>query len=333
MKILSLCPRRETIENKLEEFFLKPASPLPIAALRISLALILLTQAYFIREAFLPLFSRSGLLQGPIADLMRSHDLPHVGWLATWLAPYGISEAACLELTAGAYIISVLFFGLGLFTRAASIATWFLHWILMTTAYSSAYGVDLYSHIFLFYMMWMPAGDALSVDSWRAGGGDSPIVGVASWQARLGLRVIQLHLCISYLASAIEKSFGMQWRSGEILWRALNLPIFIRYDMTWLAHWPWLLFFGSWATLILEGGYFIFIWPRATRYFWLAGILALHLGIAIFLGLHLFGFLMCALSLCAFGLPAEPEAQFSFSFWPKTAKNFGHQPLRSSANA
>jgi len=329
MKIASLS-RRDAIEKKLNEFFLKPASPLPLACLRISLAVILLVQVYFVRESFFALFSRSGLIQGPLADLMRSQDLPHVGWLANWLAPYGIPEATCLQVTAFAYAAAVIFFGLGLFTRAASIATWFLHWFLMITAFSSTYGVDSYAHIFLFYLMWMPAGDALSLDAARAG---APLTGQPGWQARLALRVLQLHLCVSYLASAIEKSFGVQWRTGEILWRAFNLPIFIQYDLTWMAHWPVLLFIGSWATLILEGAYPIFIWPRATRKIWLAGIVALHLGIAVFLGLHLFGYLMCALSLCAFGVPAEPGAAFSFSLAKSAKRSFGHRPLRSSANA
>lgn len=328
MKALTFA-RWQRLETKLDDFFLRPASPLPLAALRISLAVILLVQIYFVREAYFALFSRSGWIQGPLADLMRSMDLPHIGWFASWLAPWGVSEAMCLEFAGVAYFIAVIFFGLGFFTRAASIATWFLHWLLMVTAFSSTYGVDSYAHLFLFYMMWMPAGDALSIDAARAG---HPPSGIPSWQARLSLRTLQLHLCLSYLASAIEKSLGIQWRSGEILWRAFNLPIFIQYDMTWMAHWPRLLLIGSWATLILEGAYFIFIWPRATRKIWLAGIVALHLGIAVFLGLHLFRYLMCALSLCAFAVPAEPETALSFSF-AGFAKSYDHRPLRPSANA
>jgi hypothetical protein len=77
--------------------------------------------------------------------------------------------------------------------------------------------------------------------------------------------------------------------------------------MKWLAHWPSLLFAMSWTTLILEGTYFLFIWPRTTRALWLVGMTSLHAGIAVFLGLHLFGLIMAILSIVIFGISAEPR--------------------------
>jgi hypothetical protein len=291
-------------KTNVERFFLMPASPLPLAVLRISLATLLIVQAYLLRNSVIPFFSRSGLIQGPLADVLRMPGTPHVGWLSDWLAPFGVSEIACLYGVCSAYLVSVVLFGLGLFTRPAAIATWFLHWVLMITGFSSIYGVDLYAHVFLFYLMWMPAGDALSLDAHYA---QVPLTGIPSVGARLGLRVMQLHLCISYFGSAIEKSHGVQWRTGEVLWRAMSLPLYSsNIDMKWLAHWPSLLFIGSWSTLVLEGGYFIFIWPKATRKLWILGMLGLHFGIAIFLGLHLFGAIMGILSVSLFGFSAEP---------------------------
>ena len=289
---------------RFEDFFLRPSSPLPLAVMRVALGVLLLVQVYLLRDSVIPFLSRDGLVQGPLADAMRMTTAPHVGWLADLLKPFGVSEAACVYGVCAAYITSLIFFSLGLFTRAASIATWFMHWVLMVTGFSTAYGVDLYAHVFLFYLMWMPSGGALSLDAYFAG---SPLSGVPSWTARLGLRVLQIHLCISYASSAWEKIQGVQWRTGEVLWRTLSLPLFQQFDMNWIAHWPSLLFIGSWATLILEGLFFIFIWPRRTRYSWLAGMLGLHLGIAIFMGLHLFGFIMCILVLSTFAVPAEPR--------------------------
>ncbi len=295
-------PRFERTKNKFEGFFLKPASPLPLAVLRITLVIVLLMQAWFLKDAVIPLLSRSGLVQGPLADALRMPYTPTVGWIAQLFAPFGVSEVTCLLAICTAYVVSLVLLGLGLFTRFASVSTWFLHWTLMITGYSSAYGVDLYAHVFLFYLMFMPSGAALSLDNAFAG---KSWHGTPSWVARLALRTLQLHLCVSYAMSAIEKVQGVQWRTGEVLWRSLSLPIFQQFDMSWIAQWPKLLFAASWSTLILEGFFFLFIWPKTTRKFWIAGVLSLHIGIAIFLSLHLFGLIMCVLVASAFAVPAD----------------------------
>jgi hypothetical protein len=86
----------------------------------------------------------------------------------------------------------------------------------------------------------------------------------------------------------------------------VNLPIYRQFDMTWLAHWPLFLKMAGWGSLALEGFYWILIWPRRTRPFWIAGIVSMHLGISIFLGLQLFGLIMCVLTLSLFAVSAEP---------------------------
>ncbi len=296
--------RFSRVGEKFENFFLAPASPLPLAVLRISLVLVLLLQAFLLRDSVVTFLSRSGILQGPIADTLRMQDTPQVGWIADWLAPFGVSEIQTLYAVCFAYVMSLLFLGLGFFTRVSAVTAWLLHWTLLTTGFSSIYGVDLYAHVFLFYLMVAPCGRALSLDAYFA---KEPLAGRASSGARLALRVMQLHLCISYFASAVEKLQGEQWRTGEVIWRMFSLPFFAQFDMDWVAHWPSLLLLGAWSTILLEGLYFIFIWPNATRRLWLAGIVGLHLGIAVLMGLHLFGLIMCAFSLSVFAMPSEPS--------------------------
>ena len=60
-------------------------------------------------------------------------------------------------------------------------------------------------------------------------------------------------------------------------------------------------------TLLVEIGYCVFIWPKATRKLWVASVVGLHLGIAIFLGLGLFGSMMCVLTFAVFGISSEPK--------------------------
>lgn len=283
-------------------FFFEPASARPLAALRISLSAVLLGQAWLLRTEVLDLFAHDGFVQGDLAWYLGDSGTPHLGWLVDRLAPLGVSESSCLHLVCGLYVASLVGLGLGLFTRVASALAWFLHWALLSTGATAGYGADTYAHIFLFYLIWVPAGAAWSLDAARGRAPRAP-----SETARLGLRVMQLHLCISYLASGIQKSAGVQWWNGELIWRALSLPVYQQLDTTWLASVPWLCQIACWAALFTELGYCVFIWPRRTRRLWIAAIVALHLGIAVVLGLGVFGAVMCALTVSLFGVSPEPR--------------------------
>ena len=299
------------ILEKIELFFLKPASARPLGALRIGLALVLLLQVYLLRSSVVDFFAGYGIVQGELANYFIAPYSPRLSWIVNSLSYLGIGESISCYSCCGIYILSLVFLLLGLFTRTASFLVWALHWILMNTSETTSYGVDLYAHVFLFYLMWSPAGSAFSLDVFL-----HRCSSKSSSEARLGIRVMQLHLCLTYFFSAWEKAKGVQWWNGEILWRALTLPEYRQFDLEWLVDWPKLLRFGGWAGLALELGYCVFIWPKLSRKIWLAGIVGLHLGIVIFLGLTLFGIEMCVFSLTLFGISAEQKMKKIF-IWAK----------------
>ncbi len=288
-----------TANEKVKRFLLEPASPEPLGVLRIGLALVLLAQVYLLRGSVLEFFSHQGFVQGDLSQLLSIPNTPKISWLSSLLAPW-VSEEVCVYGVCVSYICALLFFALGLFTRVASLVVWFLHWTLMNTSCTSIYGVDLYAHVFLFYLMWMPCGNALSLDVFWGRASSTP-----TWNARLGLRILQIHLCISYLSSGLDKAQGIQWWNGELMWRALSLPIYQQFDMRWLADFPWIGKLLGWSTLVAEIGYCVFIWPQATRLFWVIGMVGLHLGIIVFMGLGLFGTIMCVLTVAVFGISPE----------------------------
>jgi hypothetical protein len=290
------------LARAVDDFFFREASARPLGALRIGLAGVLIAQAWMVRTEILEFFARDGIVQDEPARYFSVPGAPHLAWLTERLAPFGVSEAFSVHAVCGVYLVSLLLLAVGAHTRLAAVLAWFLHFTLMNTGHASIYGIDRYAHIFLFYLMCLPAGNAFSLDAALHPARCAPTI-----MARLGLRVAQLHLCVSYLASGIEKSTGAQWWNGELLWRVLSLPEYQQFDMSWLAEWPWLSRIGGWATLAIELGYCIFIWPRRTRKLWIAATVALHLGIAIFLGLPLFGIIMCVLTVALFGFSAEPH--------------------------
>ncbi|WP_437280117.1 HTTM domain-containing protein [Sorangium sp. So ce375] len=287
--------------RSIERFALAPASAAPLAVLRIGLAAVLLLQAALVAPALFELYGRSGILQGPLRDVFARTELPRIGWAVELLAPLGVGEDSVILGTGVIYVLALAALLVGWWTRAAAVLAWLTHLMLMTTANSTVYGVDSFANIFLFYLVWMPSAAAFSLDLQlgRVRGGPTPA-------ARLGLRVVQLHLSVVYLASGLGKAAGEPWWNGEAIWRSVMLPEYRQFDLAWLADAPWLAVVAGWTVLLVEIGYAFLIWPRRTRLPWVVATVALHAGIALFMGLLVFGAIMAVLTIAAFAVQSEP---------------------------
>jgi hypothetical protein len=285
----------------LTRFLTAPASPRPLAFLRIGLALVLLGQALALAGGLLALYGSRGIVQWDVTDWAIPAGVPRVRWLAEALAPLGFTADDAVRLTFLAYVASLGYLLVGCRTRTAAVVAWLTHLALNTTGNVAIYGVDQFAHIALFYCVWLPVGQAWSVD--RLAG---RATGAPSAEARLGLRVLQLHLCVCYFASGIEKASGEQWWNGEAVWRAVMWPDLGQFDFTWLPQLSWLAVAACWGTLLVEVGYALLVWPRQTRLAWVLATVGLHVGIGVAMGLVSFALVMIVLNLAAFLVPAEP---------------------------
>jgi len=299
------------VKSAASTFFFEPASARPLAALRVGLACVLLAQAAALGSELVLWLSREGLFQGDLGRTFAPSFGPHIDDFLPFFKTIGLDEAGAIRAVGGAYVVALVFLGLGLGTRLAAALAWFSHWILMTGTEPMLYGVDTYAHVFLFYLIWVPAGRAFSLDALLARKRPLPTPG-----ARLGLRVLQLQMAISYLVSGIQKSAFSSWWDGELIFRSLSLPDYNRFDTTWLASYPALAQLACWGTLVVELGYCVFIWPKRTRKLWIAAVCGLHLSIAVLLGLHFFGAIMCMLTLTLFGVSPDsalpPRARLAY---------------------
>jgi hypothetical protein len=299
----SLLPRlREAAIN----FVSDPASARPLAWLRIGLATVLLLQAVAIAKSLLDLYANLGVIQWSLGDFQVSPGVPRISWLVKALAPWGVSDSACVEAVFLLYVVSLAGLLLGWHTRVAAWFAWFTHLALNTTGTAGTYGVDMFANIALFYCIWMPVGHYASLDVLA-----KRVRGTPTATARLALRVLQIHLCVIYFASGLEKATGGQWWNGEAIWRAVTEPEFRQFDFFWLASVPWVAKLASWGTLLVEIGYAFLVWPRRTRKLWAVSTIGMHLGIALFMGLLSFAGLMIVLTGAAFLASPEPRAQES----------------------
>lgn len=151
---------------------------------------------------------------------------------------------------------------------------------------SFAYGVDLISSVFLFYLA---LGD-YRLDTLKK----------RDWKVELGsvaYRLAQLQVCIIYAYAGLDKVKGPSWWKGEALWFVFFNPQYAVFDFSWVAHYPFLLVLATYSSMLWEVYFPALVWVKSIRYPVLLFGVSLHVGIAVFMGLPTFGVLMMLLYL------------------------------------
>lgn len=210
------------------------------------------------------------------------------------------------KLAIGLYVFALFFLAIGLFTRMSAIIALCLQIILLDSIHSFKYGADYFNTILLFYAVWAPLGKYLSMDNYLGFSVRERIEPILQrlFPANLILRTMQIHLCIVYGFSGIEKMTGPNWQSGESIWRALhnysgliNFDIFNQFLGTSFF---WAL---AWATMLVEALYPMMINLKFTRKAWLVLTIGMHLSIVLILGLFHFGAIMIIFNLVTYYFP------------------------------
>jgi hypothetical protein len=272
-----------------------------LACLRVGLGLQVIFYALSLRGDWQEMFgsNANGLVGREIAEAILATDsvlAPRITWLTTLGSYAGLSEEAVLSLTWWLFVIAGVLLLIGLFSRAAAIAAWFIHLCVIGSGELLLYGADNFTIIGLFYLMLAPLPDSYTLDArWRKIRRDDPKL--------LGLfrRVLQLHLCLVYFFGGLAKSLGSGWWNGASMWRALTRPPFNVISPDILVAGRYLFPVAGVFICLLEIGYIVFIWPKRTRLLWLTCMLAVHVGIALTMGMFLFSFVMIVLNVAAFG--------------------------------
>jgi hypothetical protein len=275
----------------------RPVSARPLAGLRVGLPLLLLFHLVWLSNDILSLHGSRGIIPWELTDLLRDPWVPGLPTLAKAFLPLGISGHAAIILLLSGYAGSLLSLALGFLPRLSAFLAWGIHLSLVTSGFASFYGVDQIANTFLFYLLLFPSGRAWTFASRPAFSRRAETIPVGC------LRVMQVHLCVIYLAAGLEKAMGRQWWNGEAIWQAVSQPVFSTFDLSWLAKYAWIPMFAGWGTLAVEIGYVFLIWPRRTRKVWGIAAIGLHLGMGLFMGLVFFSSVMILLTGCLFLIP------------------------------
>jgi uncharacterized membrane protein YphA (DoxX/SURF4 family) len=219
------------------------------------------------------------------------------GWYSWSYLWYIESPALLWTLHIAALVIFALL-TLGLFTRVVAVLACLITLAYCHRLHGAQFGLDQVNAMLAMYLMLAPCGEVFSLDRWlsikRAGQRLAPRAFVST---NIAIRLIQLHMCVIYLFGGISKLRGQMWWDGSAVWGAIANLEYQSIDLTWLAHYPWIIAALTHATIFWETFYCFTVWPKWSRPLTLAMAVAVHGGIAAALGMVTFGLAMIIANL------------------------------------
>lgn len=246
-------------------FFFEPISTLPIAFYRIVFGLTVLADGLLMARNLPEFFGTRGMLSLESAALVT----PGFRVNLVRLLPAG---EAWLGVFFATYLLAAVCLTLGLRTRTAAAVVWLGMVSLHHRNRLILNSGDTFLRIAAFWLMFSPAGLALSLDS-RRHGGTAPKA--EPWAQRM----IQIQISILYATTVWLKLSGPDWIDGTALYWVTRLPEFVRFPVPYVFDHMWTIRALTWGTLAVELALACLVWVRRLRPWVLLAGVVLHLAI------------------------------------------------------
>ncbi len=261
-------------------FFFEKQSPLPIALFRLAYGVLVIATLLLLRPDWLTWFGTHAWISLPT---MQSIEPGRRLDLFTIIPQSDVWIKAFFWIFLGSAILLTV----GLFTRMNSVVVFLcLVSIQQRNLFISNSG-DTFLRVTGFFLMFAPAGAALSVDRLmriRRGKEDVAIQPQSPWAQRM----IQIELSLLYFSAFCWKVKGALWLHGTALYYVYHLDALKRFPVPgWLLR-PTILKLGTWSALALEFSLGVLIWIKKLRYILLAVGLLFHLSLEYSLNVPLF---------------------------------------------
>ena len=257
------------LQKAWDSFFFAPQSPLPIALFRIlyglcvSMTLILLYSDWlnwfgvhaWVSQETMKIIEPGARIN--LFTLLPQNDNWIMGFF--WLS-----------------LGSAILLAIGLWTRISSIVVFLCVVSIQQRALLITHGGDKFLRAAGFFLMFAPAGAALSLDRvirLRTKREDHNVEPRAPWAQRM----IQFQLALLYFTSFLWKLKGHAWLDGTALYYVIHLHEIHRFPLPSWSQNAAILHLGSWLTLALEFSLGTLIWFKRFRYYLLVSGLLFHL--------------------------------------------------------
>jgi Vitamin K-dependent gamma-carboxylase len=275
------------------EFWFTPTNPATLSMIRVLAGTMLFYTHLVWSFDLVGFFGQNGWLPSQFMHqiaLMTNDNVQRVNWTYfDFIQSHSVLWAAHI----GALVV-FFFLAIGFFSRTMSVLAFLIAVSYANRITPGAYfGLDSVNCMLALYLMLGPCGARYSLDRvWRIRRG-GPTDVPPSISANLAVRLIQLHMCIIYLFSALGKLQGTSWWTGDAMWlSSANLEYQYMIDLTRLANYPRFMHFLTHLTVFWELTYCVLIWPRLTRPWVLLLAIFVHVGIAVAYGMPTFGLVM-----------------------------------------
>jgi Vitamin K-dependent gamma-carboxylase len=237
-----------------------------------------------------------------------------------WSVWFHLTDPTWMVVVHVLFLVSMFLFIIGLGTRLTAVLTWIGAISYVQRIPTALFGMDTMMMILLVYLMIGPSGAALSVDRllarwWarrrtaRAGKPAPEAQPPRTYvTANFTLRLMQIHVCIIYLAAGLSKLQGAAWWNGTAIWGTIANPEFapmhlaryldlLQFICQHRLLWELVTSGGVAFTLFIEIGFPFLVWVKQLRWLMLATAVMLHVGIALAMGLTTFSLMMMILLL------------------------------------
>ncbi|HMJ20643.1 MAG TPA: HTTM domain-containing protein [Terriglobales bacterium] len=262
------------------EFFFAEQSPTPIALFRVLYGVLVIATLLLLRPDWLTWYGIPAWVSLPTALKLepgaRLNLFSIIPQSDAWIeAVFWLSLGSAILLT------------IGFMTRFNSVLVFICLTSIQQRNLYITHGGDTFLRLAGFFLIFAPAGAALSVDRLiriRWGKERADIRLRSPWAQRM----IQLQLALLYFATFLLKLKGAPWLQGTALFYVYHLDELRRFPLpSWLFH-PTVLKLGSWSALVLEFSLGVLIWVKEFRYILLALGLLFHLWLEYSLNIPLF---------------------------------------------
>ncbi len=273
-----------------QQFWFGPQDPIHMSLFRLLVAGILLVM-YSLRMLESELF----FFESGYFTLSEARDfVPEFYKPLFWFQP---PTDTAVILGQGLLLLSLLALFLGFGGRLTAALTLFLHLSFAQRNPAIIYGADAYASFWLLFLTLARNNSHFNLYRWlRHRASEGPISTapnrVYDPLSSVALRFVQIQLCVGYAYTGFEKLRGQTWWDGSAVWAVLGNSQISTYDLSFMYHFPLLIALLTFFTLIFEIYFPIAIWLRSLRPYWLWMGVALHLGIALVMGLYFFALLM-----------------------------------------
>lgn len=184
---------------------------------------------------------------------------------------------------------------LGLGGRVIALLAFCLHMMFFHRNYMILYGVDFISSIALFMCIFLKTDNYFSVLNFLKKKKQVPL-GEKDLKGDLlhsvGCRLLQLQIMSVYAYSGMEKLRGATWWQGDAIWNTLANGQLAKINFSFLAHFPIVLVFLTFFTVLWELYFPILVWIPRIKY-WILGLgVVFHLAIGFMINIPYFSILM-----------------------------------------